>query len=132
MHLRRAHRTAQDVITGQDVVRTKALQVLAVILATLFCLPAPAGQDRGSLCVVPIPRDWPATFGAPGLICAMSKTSLKIDDEKVMKWPTKENIRIDGLDLAARHRVVVYCGEKPQQSFRFRFSDYNSEQLCLS
>jgi hypothetical protein len=38
---------------------------------------------------------------------------------------------VDGLDISARHRVVVYCDKKPQQSFSFRFSEFKAKRLCL-
>ena len=40
-------------------------------------------------------------------------------------------MEIDGLSTEARHRVVIYRGEKPQQSFSFRFSDFKSRKPCL-
>jgi len=40
-------------------------------------------------------------------------------------------VKIDALDAAAAHRVVISCNGKPQQSFRFRFSDFKTRELCL-
>jgi len=67
---------------------------------------------------------------APGLYCDSSKVSLKIDAQLVPA-PIKQSVKIAGLDPAARHRVIVLCGGKPQQSFTFRFSEFKSHDLCL-
>lgn len=83
------------------------------------------GQYASPLC----PRR-PILEALPGLFCAPEKLSLKID-AKAMSWPAKDSVRIDALDAAVRHRVVVYCGGKPQQTAGFRFSEFGTAQLCL-
>lgn len=105
----------------------------AIVLLTAILLgPVSLAQpENGFICVAPISKDWPATAGLPSLICASNNFSLKIDDQKAFTWPTKESVRIDGLNLGARHRVAIYCDGKPQQSFTFRFSDFKSTELCL-
>jgi len=70
-------------------------------------------------------------MSAPGFFCDSAKLSVKIDAQQPTAWPVKENVKIDGLDAAATHRVVVFCNGKPQQSFRFRFSDLKTRVLCL-
>jgi len=40
-------------------------------------------------------------------------------------------VKIDGLDLAAKHRVTVYRAGKAQQSFRFNFPVNGSNNACL-
>jgi hypothetical protein len=59
--------------------------------------------------------------------------SFRIDSGKPQAWPVENqtSAQIDGLDLAAAHRVVIYCRNKPQQSFRFRFSEFKGTHLCL-
>jgi len=64
-------------------------------------------------------------------MCASNNFSFKVDNRKAFDWPTKDGVRIDGLDLRARHRVAIYCDGKLQQSFTFRFSDLKSTELCL-
>jgi len=56
---------------------------------------------------------------------------VKIDALQTIAWPTKKSVKIEALDVTAPHRVVVFCSGKPQQSFKFRFSDFNSRELCL-
>jgi hypothetical protein len=40
-------------------------------------------------------------------------------------------MKVDDLDMAAKHRVVVYRAGKPQQSFGFRFSGFEENKACL-
>jgi len=46
-------------------------------------------------------------------------------------WPKSESMKVDGLSTTARHRVVIYRAGKAQQSFTFRFSDFESSSPCL-
>ncbi|MGB6880179.1 MAG: hypothetical protein WBD94_11460, partial [Candidatus Acidiferrales bacterium] len=59
--------------------------------------------------------------------------SLQIDNDKPESWPvgSQASVEIDRLDLTAAHRVVVSCRGKPQQSFKFRFSEFKGTHLCL-
>jgi hypothetical protein len=56
---------------------------------------------------------------------------MKIDSQQPMAWPIKENVKIEALDVTVTHRVVVFCDGKPQQSFKFRFSEFKTSELCL-
>jgi hypothetical protein len=110
-----------------QVIRVAAI---AIAVAVFFCPVSFTQSGKGSLCVAPISLDWPPT-AAPGLACVSNRFSLKIDSQKALSWPTKESVRIDGLDIGVRHRVVIYCDSKPQQSFYFRFSEFNTSEVCL-
>ena len=90
----------------------------------------PADSDSGSLCVAPFLVE-PDHRAAPGLFCEPQKLSLKIDTQPAMPWPLKQNVKVDGLDAGVRHKVVVFCDGRPQQSFTFRFSEYAARELCL-
>jgi hypothetical protein len=100
-------------------------------LSVSFCTTSLAQSQSGSICVAPLSKDWPETAGTLGLSCSPNKLSVKIDSQKTVVWPTGKSVLVEGLDLGARHRVVVYCGEKAQQSFNFRFSGFKTKQLCL-
>jgi len=62
---------------------------------------------------------------------ARAKLSLKIDCRAIQPWPESESMRIDGLRITARHRVVIYRAGKAQQSFMFGFSEFKSPKPCL-
>src|SRR6202041_410610 len=101
------------------------------LIAMLLCPVSFAQSEQGSVCVAPISKGWPPTAGTVELACASNKFSLKIDAQKAIPWPNTESIKIDGLDINTRHRIVVYCAGKPQQSFGFRFSAFKTAELCL-
>ena len=107
----------------------RAAAIFALSLS--FCSISLSQSESGSVCVAPISKDWPETAGTPELSCSPSKLSVKIDSQKTVAWPTGKSVLIEGLDVGARHRVVVYCGEKAQQRFSFRFSDFKTKQVCL-
>src|SRR5690242_13870959 len=99
-------------------------------------LIAPALADKsqqGVICVAPFDFQSadPRLDPVEGLRCTSGKLSLKVDAHKAIPWPSKESIRMDGFDFNQRHRVVVLCDNKPQQSFSFRFSELKSSRLCL-
>jgi hypothetical protein len=100
-----------------------------LLIVALFNLNSPAQSETGSVCVAPARFD-PKNASAPGLYCEAEQFSLKIDAQ-VMAWPIKESVSFAGLDLSSRHRVIVLCNHKPQQSFTFRFSEFKSKQPCL-
>jgi len=103
--------------------------VLAVSIVFLLSPVSDAQTLEGTVCVAPVPVE-PPTTSAPGLGCS-GNLSLKIDDQKGVPWPHRESMQIEHLDLAQRHRVTVLCDGKPQQSFRFRFSEFKTKELCL-
>src|SRR5882724_2372552 len=107
----------------------RTVAIIALLLS--FCSMSLSQSETGSICVAPISKDWPETAGTPDLACNPTKLSARIDTQKSFAWPLRKNVIIDGLDLSARHRIVVYCDEKPQQSFSFRFSESKAKQLCL-
>jgi hypothetical protein len=104
--------------------------IWALFLIVAFINPnCFAEPESGSLCIAPALFD-PKETSAPGLYCEAEKFSVKIDAQ-VTAWPIKESIKLAGLDLNIRHRVIVLCDHKPQQSFTFRFSEFKTKRLCL-
>ena len=108
--------------------KTKGIVLLIVVL---LCSAFSAESELGSVCVAPVPEEPTPYSGPPGLLCESEKLSLRVDTLQPVPWPIKESVKIDGLDLTARHRVVIYCDGKPQQSFRFHFSEFKTRKLCL-
>jgi hypothetical protein len=102
----------------------------AILFSALLCPASFTQPEHGSICVAPNPEDMSQMWAA-NLPCRSNKFSLSIDDQKAFAWPTKASVKIDGLDIITRHRVVVYCDGKPHQSFSFRFSEYKARELCL-
>jgi len=107
----------------------RRLTRIVLVTAGLAGLALSAEREGGSICVAPAPEK-PDPRSAPGLFCNPEKLSLRID-ETTMEWPTKESAKIGTLNITARHRLVVLCDGKPQQSFGFRFSEFKSTELCV-
>lgn len=108
------------------------MRISSIILLALSLLsPAfPTESGLGFVCIAPVPEK-PTPRSAPGLFCDSTKLSVKIDAQQPIAWPIKESVKIDALDVTATHRVVVFCNGKPQQSFKFRFSEFKTKELCL-
>ena len=101
-----------------------------ILLILVFFSPAfPA--ETGSVCVITVPEKPTQVFGPPGFPCDGEKLSVKFDGQPPIAWPIKGNVKIDNLDVTTAHRVVIFCDGKPQQSFRFRFADFKTRNLCL-
>lgn len=103
----------------------------AFALGVLMSVTGFARTQHGSVCVAPIPEEPPSTAGTPELFCHSGKLSLRIDGLPAMPWPHKDSFKFASLDVDRTHIVVVLCDGKPQQSFRFRFSEYKRSELCL-
>ena len=95
----------------------------------LFAVP-----PSSSLCIAPAPELSEVPQGQlppEELSCSAQRLSFRLDSLPAKPWPIKESIRFDGLDPGVRHRVVVVCGRRAEQSFFFRYSDYKTSELCL-
>ncbi len=94
------------------------------------------GLETGTICVAPLPQpvDGRRGAGPETVVCDADKYSVKIDSREPVSWPAKASVKINDLDLAARHRVVVLCNSRPRQSFTFQFSDFKNNKnnkLCM-
>ncbi len=108
------------------------MRIPAILACTAIIFGSGFAEEPGpaSLCVAPLVLD-PLRAGTPDLVCETESISLKIDDRPAVPWPRGSSLELDSLDRATRHRVVVLCDGKPQQTFRFRFSEHKASQLCL-
>jgi len=104
-----------------------------VCTAFLISTGLPDQEGSGMLCVAPLPT--PVCSGEvcfSGDPCTGRTTlSLSVDSVKPMPWPRRESMSLTGLDLDASHRVVLLCDGKPNQSFKFRFSELKKNKACL-
>jgi hypothetical protein len=102
---------------------------LALVAAALLfgppVRPTPSTSEQGSICVQPVPVH--SSF----MLCQSGKLSLSVDNGQSIPWPHENPRKIDGLDLTRSHRLVTRCGGKPVQAATFRFSEYQSKELCL-
>jgi hypothetical protein len=106
-------------------VRGTAVLVLTGLFSALSTIAEPT---TGLLCVIPDP---PGCCQFGGVPFDLKTLMFRIDNGTKTPWPQRIGFKVEGLSLAEKHLVVVYSGEKPIQSFRFRFAHYNETQLCL-
>jgi hypothetical protein len=105
--------------------------LVAVLIACLAC-PAFSGEsEHGALCVAPVPLGHPITSATHELICQTGNLSLKVDKQQAILWPHKDSLKMENLDIAQSHRIVILCDDQAQQSFNFRFSEFKTKKLCL-
>ena len=109
-----------------SVFRIVGLALLGVSVPSWLLL---AQAQSGAICVRPARVD--AERGPAVNACMSGNFSLRIDGGPVKPWSKTKAVRITDLDMAAKHRVTVYCDGKPHQSFAFRFSEFKSTELCL-
>jgi hypothetical protein len=103
---------------------------IALLIALLACPTFSDETARGSLCIGPLPDRHPS----PGLgsLCDSRNLSVQLDKREIVPWPRKASVKIEGIDLAESHLLVALCDGKPVQSTRFKFSEYNTDKLCLT
>jgi hypothetical protein len=90
-----------------------------------------SGQlNRGTICVAPNSSEPPRLI-SPGGNYNPATLSISIDKREPILWPHRESIQIGNLELDRRHLVVLTSDGKRIQSFWFRFSDYESRELCI-
>jgi hypothetical protein len=110
--------------------RTAAIGLMFLLIFAPFGVAEP---DTGTVCVAPraldpfrgqvIPETGEVSSG--GL-------QVKIDKRTAVPWPQRESLKFEGLDLKARHLLVVIDAHgKPVESLWFRFADYKSPHLCM-
>ncbi len=89
-----------------------------------------ANVKSGSICVLPNSPE-PPTRISPGGEYNPDTLTVRIDKGQSVRWPHKQPILINGLDLQEDHLVVLTSDGKRIQSFRFKFSKEDDAKLCV-
>jgi len=123
-----------------DETMSRAAQIaLAPFILALALYPTPtyAAAPAGTICIAPVTEECRAldkdyrNVGNP-IADYSYQFSVKIDDRPPVSVPTGSVPKlVQGLDLAKRHRVVIYDGDKPIASFWFTLKKRGSPNLCL-
>jgi hypothetical protein len=90
-----------------------------------------ANISGGVVCVLPNSPESPTRISPGGEYNPVTLT-VRIDKRESVPWPHKKPVVIDGLGLEDSHTVVLTSDGKRIQSFRFKFSEYHDEKLCIS
>ena len=104
---------------------------MAIIGLLLFLPQRCLAQKSGSLTIFTVPDTWSKYVG-PGLYCEANQLSIRIDNGATFPWPRKERTHVNDLALDRSHLVAARCAGKPLQVTKFRFSDFNSNNVCVS
>jgi len=104
---------------------------MAVLISILFSPQLPAQPKRGTVCIAPNSEKRP-TLISPGGEYNPTTLMISIDKRPPIHWPHKTSVKIDDLDLAQRHLVVLTSDGKRIQSFWFKFADYGGPDLCVA
>jgi hypothetical protein len=116
-----------------------SLPALALALAAAGGAGAaaqPRGRARtGTVCVAPA-APLPEGVGVRSLATPTgepraSAYSVQIGGRPAVKVSATSGVKIGGLSLGRRHLVKIYGDGELLESFRFRFADYSSRELCL-
>src|ERR1700722_13099334 len=92
--------------------------------------PAESNAENGSICVLPNSPDPPTRISRGGQYNPKTLT-LQIDKREPIRWPHKEPVLIDGLDLQTSHLAVLTSDGKRIQSFRLKFSEDDGAKLWI-
>jgi hypothetical protein len=117
----------QGLALRRKISRQFAVAVVFICVSTMVI----AQNKTGVICVAPIKHEPPTTAATPEVACVSGNFSFRIDSGRLVAWPKDESMSLTGLDLKMRHRVLVLCDGRPQQSFRFRMSEYKTGKACL-
>jgi hypothetical protein len=101
-----------------------------ILILSLACSALSGQTERGTICVAPNSSEPPRRI-SPGGDYNPATLTLSVDKGKPIPWPHKDSVKIDDLSLGERHLIVLTSDGKRIQSFRFRFSDYKSTDLCI-
>ena len=92
--------------------------------------PSESNNEHGGICVLPNSPE-PPTRISPGGEYNPNTLTLRIDKQEPIRWPHKQPVLIDSLDLQTNHLVVLTSDGKRIQSFRFKFSEDDDAKLCI-
>ena len=98
---------------------------IAILASPIFAMEA----DLGSVFVAAFKPEYGPV--AREAYCDADKRSFRIDAMQTSPWPNVKSVKFEGLDVTRDHLVAIFCKGKLQQSFRFRFSRYQTSELCL-
>jgi hypothetical protein len=120
------------------------MKVLRLAISILFvsgalCFPVdtaaqstPDGMQSGtgSICVLPNSPE-PPTKISPGGMYNPDTLTVRVDKGELIRWPHKEPVLIEGLNLQDNHLAVLTSDGKRIQSFRFKFATEDDAKLCI-
>lgn len=109
--------------------------LLAVTLVVLLSSFAAAQQGTGRICVAARIDDpfFKESATLPNGEINSHGLKVRVDRRPAENWPQRKSLEIDRLDTSERHLLIVLDSSgKPIESVHFKFSDYKSNDLCMT
>ncbi len=123
---------------GAEWLSIRRALTLVVALMLLVAAAVSAGDEgsateaTGSICVAPLPLDVKAEDKKnPSFRQLSYRFAIQVDTHEPVEMTRKDGVRIEGLDLSARHVVRIWDGRTVVESFRFTFAERGGQELCL-
>jgi hypothetical protein len=120
--------------------KTLKLVLTVLLVSGGLCFPIDAAAQttsieginskRGSVCVLPNSPEPPPRI-SPGGEYNPDTLTVRVDKGHSIRWPHKEPVLIDSLDLQENHLVVLTSDGTRIQSFRFKFSQNDDARVCI-
>lgn len=107
--------------------------VLALLL--LVSISANSQETTGSVCIAARIDDpfWKEEATLPNGGINSHGLKVRVDKRPAEEWPQRKSLKVEGLDTSERHLLAVLDSSgKPIESVYFKFSDYQSTNLCMS
>ena len=102
------------------------LMLYGTFLLQLVLVLYSPGQTAGSLCIAPVVKGEKSVPNVNAKVFA-----IQIDDRPAVAASSEHGTKVTDLPLEPKHLVKVTGDGKPVTSFRFRFSEYDTQDLCL-
>jgi hypothetical protein len=104
-----------------------------VILSFVALASACAQSTEGSLCVMAVepPAKGEKSLANPAGGNRIQHYSVKVDDLPAVDAQADRGVALPPLSVADRHLVRIFGDGKQVESFRFRFDDNSTNDLCL-
>lgn len=111
----------------------KRILIMAIAVLAISTGGIAARQGNGSVCVAPVekPTTGDKSLANPSGGNHVQIYAIQIDERPAVEVSSEHGIEVGGLSLETKHLIKIIGDGKSLTSFRFRFADYGSHDLCL-
>lgn len=120
-------------IRSKQLLRFAIISALAQVRAYPQADPNATAAPQGSLCVMAVtpPNSGEKSLANPAGGNLVKQYAIKIDELPAVLGLPGQGVPVPPLLLGESHIVRVFGDGKQVESFRFRFEDYSTNELCL-
>ena len=127
--VRRARRRQRETDIMKPIV--KLTWSVAVVLATTGATSSEIAGSKASVCVLPYPTGDQIRGRAMDGPPPAKQYSIRFNRGRSIQLSASQATLVVGFEKQVAHSVSIRGDAKPFASFRFRFEDVGSDQLCL-